>query len=209
MSPGHFGGKELRYLFSHAKGRQGCTSSNLWTIKKNQRSLALKMSLHLGRTDPQLPCALSPRSNGSAVRVLTGGRTDGRTDGPIDGQMEATKYTISLLRGWQKKSWHPWKNSQLLDCFTNELKADRPHPPDYSTHRQNSTHKLHGLIITLPKIKVVGQTVQPWEIGQTDGRTDGCYQVHYLPRFAVDNQQHDDLSIVDMSHVSLSAQVCL
>ena len=24
--------------------------------------------------------------------------------------------------------------------------------------------------------------------GRTDGRTDGRYQVHYLPRFAVDNQ---------------------
>ena len=24
--------------------------------------------------------------------------------------------------------------------------------------------------------------------GQTDGRTDGRYQVHYLPRFAVDNK---------------------
>ncbi len=31
-------------------------------------------------------------------------------------------------------------------------------------------------------IKVVGQTVQPWECPQTDGR----YQVHYLPRFAGD-----------------------
>ncbi len=40
-------------------------------------------------------------------------------------------------------------------------------------------------------MKVVGQTVQPWECPQTDGRTDGQtdrrYQVHYLPRFAVDN----------------------
>ncbi len=29
----------------------------------------------------------------------------------------------------------------------------------------------------------------PWvhPDGQTDGQTDGRYQVHYLPRFAVDN----------------------
>ena len=50
----------------------------------------------------------------------------------------------------------------------------------------------------MQKMKVVGQTVQPlerkqtdgrtdgWTDGWTDGRTDGRYQVHYLPRFAVD-----------------------
>ena len=47
MSLSHFVGKELKYLFSHAKGRQGCTSSNLWSIQKNQKSHALKMSLYL------------------------------------------------------------------------------------------------------------------------------------------------------------------
>ena len=44
------------------------------------------------------------------------------------------------------------------------------------------------------KIKAVGQKVQTGELGNsetqthgwTDRRTDGCYQVHYLPRFAVD-----------------------
>ncbi len=49
----------------------------------------------------------------------------------------------------------------------------------------------------LPKIKVIGQTVQPWEHRQTngqtdrrkDGRTDGCYQVHYFPHFAVDKNR--------------------
>ena len=35
-------------------------------------------------------------------------------------------------------------------------------------------------------MKVVGQTVKLWERKQTDGRTDRRYQVHYLPRFAVD-----------------------
>ena len=34
----------------------------------------------------------------------------------------------------------------------------------------------------MPNIKVICQTVQPWECPQTDGP----YQVHYLPRFAVD-----------------------
>ena len=38
---------DTQAMFSHAKGRQGCTSSNLWSIKKNQRSLALKMLLYL------------------------------------------------------------------------------------------------------------------------------------------------------------------
>ncbi len=45
----------------------------------------------------------------------------------------------------------------------------------------------------MPKIKVKGQTVQAGELGQTDrhtnGRTDGRYQLHYLPRFAVDKNQ--------------------
>ncbi len=36
------------------------------------------------------------------------------------------------------------------------------------------------------KMKAVGQTVQAWERKQRDGQTDGHYQVHYLPRFAVD-----------------------
>ena len=49
----------------------------------------------------------------------------------------------------------------------------------------------------MPKIKVVGQTVQKLERqqtnGQTDGRTggrtDGHDQTYYLPGFAVDNQE--------------------
>ena len=40
-----------------------------------------------------------------------------------------------------------------------KIKADRPHPRDYSAHRQ-----------------------VPWIVN------DGRYQVHYLPRFAVYNQ---------------------
>ncbi len=44
----------------------------------------------------------------------------------------------------------------------------------------------------MQNIKVKGQTVQTGEVGQTDKqtdrRTDGRYQVHYLPRFAVDNE---------------------
>ncbi len=42
----------------------------------------------------------------------------------------------------------------------------------------------------MQNIKVKGQMVQAGEVGNsdthTDGRTDGRYQVHYLPRFAVD-----------------------
>ena len=39
-----------------------------------------------------------------------------------------------------------------------------------------------------PNIKVVGQTVQPWEHKQTGRQTDGRYLGHYLPHFAVDNK---------------------
>ena len=39
----------------------------------------------------------------------------------------------------------------------------------------------------MPKIKVVGQTVQTGELGHTSKQTHGRYQTHYLPCFAVDN----------------------
>ncbi len=43
--------------------------------------------------------------------------------------------------------------------------------------------------IYIPNIKVVGQTVQAGEHRQTSGRTDGRYQVHYLPSFADDKYE--------------------
>ena len=66
------------------------------------------------------------------------------------------------------------------------LSRKRPLITDKQTNRQ--TDKFCGLVIAMwchvmdkPKIKVVGQTDQLWEGRQTDGRTDGRYQVHYLP----------------------------
>ena len=60
-----------------------------------------------------------------------------------------------------------------------KLKADRPHPRDYSTHRQTSwtDNDSSLLFAALGKaeplnIKVIGQAVQPWERWRTDGRTD-------------------------------------
>ncbi len=55
-----------------------------------------------------------------------------------------------------------------------ELKADRPHPRDYSTHRQTPRTDNDSSLL--------------FADGRTDGQTDGRYQVHYLPRFAVDNK---------------------
>ncbi len=47
----------------------------------------------------------------------------------------------------------------------------------------------------IPKTKVKGQTVQTGELGQTNKhtheRTDGRYQVHYLPCFAIDNDVNE------------------
>jgi len=40
----------------------------------------------------------------------------------------------------------------------------------------------------MPKIKVIGQTVQIGERPQTNGRTHGCYQTYYGPCYAVDDQ---------------------
>ena len=84
-----------------------------------------------------------------------------------------------------------------------ELKADRPHPHDYSTHRRTSwtdndssllfaaLGKAEPLISTLtrdldPDLHTKYQMIQLWERWRTDGRTDRRYQVHYLPRFVVD-----------------------
>ncbi len=68
--------------------------------------------------------------------------------------------------------WHDF----VIFLLIWKIKADQPHLCNY----------LHT-----PTIKVVGQTVQRWEVGRadrrTDRQTDGHYQLHYLPRFAVDN----------------------
>ncbi len=60
----------------------------------------------------------------------------------------------------------------------HKLKADRPHPRDYPQMPTNYRHTDNHLrlVIMCP------------EYTQTDGRTDGRYQVHYLPRFAVDKE---------------------
>ncbi len=50
-----------------------------------------------------------------------------------------------------------------------KLKADRPHPRDYSTHRQTPWTDNDS---SLP-FAALGKTVQPWERWRTDGRTDG------------------------------------
>ncbi len=61
---------------------------------------------------------------------------------------------------WEKMNSHsPWK-----------LKADRPHPHNYPPTPTDYRHTDKHLRLR----------------GRTYGRTDGCYQVHYLPGFAVD-----------------------
>ena len=48
----------------------------------------------------------------------------------------------------------------------------------------------------MPKIKVKGQTVQPGERTQTDKRTDGRYQVHYLPALrSIKTGKHDETQV--------------
>ncbi len=62
-----------------------------------------------------------------------------------------------------------------------KLKADRPHPRDYPPMPPDYRH--------------IDITVQTGELGQTypqtHKRTDVRYQVHYLPRFAVDKKQRE------------------
>ena len=55
--------------------------------------------------------------------------------------------------------------------------------------------------------------VPPWERKQTDGRTDrqtdGRYQVHYLPCFAVDNKLSIAREIVKIFKIFLEKSACL
>ncbi len=79
-----------------------------------------------------------------------------------------------------------------------KLKADRPHPCDYphtpTNYRQADKHLR--LVITPIVLYCAQQGCRSNGSAvialtnthtNTHGRTDGRYQVHYLPRFAVDN----------------------
>ena len=83
-----------------------------------------------------------------------------------------------MIRG---RSW-------VINWF-KELKAGRPHPRNYSTHRQtpwtdyDSSLPFSALGKAEP-LRSNGSAVR----AQTDGRTDRRYQFYYLPRFAVDNK---------------------
>ncbi len=57
-----------------------------------------------------------------------------------------------------------------------KLKADRPHPRDYP-------HTPYWLQANRQNPRTGNDTHK-----RTDGRTDGRYQLHYLPRFAVDKK---------------------
>ena len=56
-----------------------------------------------------------------------------------------------------------------------KLKVEQSHPHDYSTHRQTPWSGNNSSLL----FAALGSVVR--------GRTDRRYQVHYLPRFAVDN----------------------
>ncbi len=69
---------------------------------------------------------------------------------------------------------------KIIEQFLFKLKADRPHPPDYSTHRQTpwtDNDNAEPLIST-----IVGQKIY------SDRRKDRHYQVPYLPHYAVGNK---------------------
>ncbi len=69
--------------------------------------------------------------------------------------------TLTLMQGISDvKTWF----------FTFDI---RPWPTMPACLRQRSTR--------LQKINVLGQTVQPGELGNSNGRTDGRYQFHNLP----------------------------
>ena len=64
----------------------------------------------------------------------------------------------------------------ILYIYQLILKADRPHPRDYPQTPTDYRHTDNHLRL------VIDQTVQTGEHRQhIDRRTDGLYQVHYLP----------------------------
>ncbi len=72
----------------------------------------------------------------------------------------------------------------LVALLLNQLKADRPPPRNYPHTLTDNRHtdEHPRLVMTL----LCWSETQTH--GWTDGRTDGRYQVHYLPRFAVDKK---------------------
>ena len=82
---------------------------------------------------------------------------------------------FQILPTGRASNWEPGQKGSPLclllnegDWLPKELKADRPHPRDYSTHRQtqrtdnDSSLPFAALGKAEPlNIKVVGQTVQP------------------------------------------------
>ena len=76
--------------------------------------------------------------------------------------------------------------SGTWECWDVILKANRPHPHDYSTHRQipSTVNDSSLLFVALGKAEPLISssahqkvTVQPWERTLTDRQTDGRYQV--------------------------------
>ena len=83
-------------------------------------------------------------------------------------------HTLTIT-DFMKTAWNLHEKCYIWEV---QLKADRPHPRNYlqmpywlQTNRQN------------PRFK------QESSDRQTHKRTDGCYQLHYLPCFAVDNKE--------------------
>ena len=70
-----------------------------------------------------------------------------------------------------------------------KLKADRPHPRDYPPTPPDYRHTDKTLELVMPTLysKCEDNCLDTQTHTRTDGRTDGRHQLHYLPRFAVDN----------------------
>ncbi len=82
-----------------------------------------------------------------------------------------------------------------------KLKADRPPTRNYPhmpTDYRHTDNHLRLVMVLIALYWSNGSAVREDADGQTDGRTDGRYQVHYLPRFAVDNN-HARVFIITIS----------
>ncbi len=85
-----------------------------------------------------------------------------------------------------------------------EKKADRPHPRDYSTHRQtpwtdnDSSLQLIRMALESSVLCILYIQVKRFSTESADGQTDGRYQVHYLPCFAIDNNLSNQKAILSI-----------
>ncbi len=80
-----------------------------------------------------------------------------------------------LKTGWSKSPWMPAKITLVMQYNQTEkkLKADRPHPPDYSTQRQTPwTDNDSSMLIAALSFNTDRCAPEPWPLTLKQGNSD-------------------------------------